>query len=307
MRERLGKATSSTTTSPGMPTFMGIPLFGAANKDAVLEARATDAAPAAAPAPTKPDDLKVVRGEPSAKPAAPAAPATAAAPTPAVPSNTYEKDAGGIDTLIKQLTGDIKESAKTNADARKEAKLMAMMQAGLGIMGGTSQYAGANFKGAIPALQGYQEEMRGIRADEAKQLGQIASLNLKGAELKQELKKLGITEEYYRQHYPLFAAQAKYYSQRGTGGTGGGLANIPPAIYDKVAQRYEEYKANPLTSPVFSSLPPKVQEGFKQGYKPNTQSYQNLMNEYNRYADAHMNQYLNKMQSRYVKTRPEAI
>jgi len=213
-------------------------------------------------------------------------------------------DTGGIDEIIKQSIGDIKNLSKDNADARKEAKLMAMLQAGLGIMGGTSQYAAANFKGAIPALQGYQEEMRGIRSDEAKQLGQIAALNLKGAELKQELKKMGITEEYYKAHAPLFAAQAEYYrSGRGKGPTG--IANIPPATYDKVAQRYEEYKANPLTSPVFSSLPPKVQEGFRQGYKPNTQSYQNLMNEYNRYADAHMNQYLNTMQSRNVKARPE--
>jgi hypothetical protein len=182
---------------------------------------------------------------------------------------------------------------------------MGLLGAGLGIMGGTSPFAAVNFKGAMPALQGYQEEMRGIRSDEAKQIAQLAALNLKGAELKQELKKLGITEAHYRDQAKLMAAQANYYNQRGAGIGGAGIANIPPAVYDKVAQRYEEYKANPMTSPVFSSLPPKVQEGFKQGYKPNTQSYQNLMSEYNRYADAHMNQYLNTMQSRNVKARPE--
>jgi hypothetical protein len=260
---------------------------------------ASTTAPAQTPTAAKPRFLDEV---PSKKATGPATPTTPAAPGL---DSTYAKDAGGIDDLIKQLTGDLKESNKSNAEARKEAKLMAMLQAGLGIMGGTSPYAAANFKGAIPALQGYQEEMRGIRGDEAKQLAQISALNLKGAELKQELKKLGITEEYYRAHAPLFAAQAKYYSQRGTGGAGAGIANVPPAIYDKVDQRYQEYRANPITSPVFSSLPAKVQEGFKQGYKPGTQSYQNLMNEYDKYADAHMNQYLNKMQARNVKARPE--
>ena len=139
---------------------------------------------------------------------------------PAKPSSLLEKttgapemktDTSGIDEILKQAIGDIKGLGKENADARKEAKLMAMLQAGLGIMGGTSQYAAANFKGALPGIQSYQEEMRGIRSDEAKQIGQLAALNLKGAELKQELKKLGITEAHYRDQAKLIAAQAKYF------------------------------------------------------------------------------------------------
>ena len=241
----------------------------------------------------KPDTgIRILPNEPKAKPPVTNAPAAAPA---------SDTGASGIDSLIKQLTGDIKESNKSNADARKEAKLMAMLQAGLGIMSGTSPYAAANVKGALPALQGYQEEMRGIRGDEAKQIAQLAALNLKGAELKNELRKLGISEELYK-------AQAKYYTARANAPIGGsvGTANIPPAIYDKVDQRYQGYRANPMTSPVFASLPAKVQAEFKQGYKPGTKSYANLMSVYDDYADAHMNQYLNKMQSRYVKTRPSS-
>jgi hypothetical protein len=307
MRERLGKATSSTTTSPGMPTFMGIPLFGAANKDAVLEARATDAAPAAAPAPTKPDTgIRILPDAPAAKPAAPV---TAAAPTPAAPGlgNTYEKDAGGIDTLIKQLTGDIKESAKTNADARKEAKLMGMLQAGLGIMGGTSQYAGANFKGAIPAIQSYQEEMRGIRADEAKQLGQIASLNLKGAELKQELKKLGITEEYYREHYPLFAAQAKYYTDV-KGRTGAGGANYGPVnneTYLKLKDKYTSLAVNPKADPVFfASLPKDTRDAL--GTKVGSPSYLRGLESAKGIAASQFNNDINQMRILSARRGPNA-
>jgi hypothetical protein len=42
-----------------------------------------------------------------------------------------------------------------------------MLEAGLGILGGTSQYAFENIgKGAAPALKGYGEDIRGLRAEE---------------------------------------------------------------------------------------------------------------------------------------------
>jgi hypothetical protein len=249
----------------------------------------SNAPPAAVAKPRFLDD------EPKAKSPMMTAPAAA-------PAKDTDMGASGIDDLIRQSIGDIRSSKEASKDARKEAKLMAMLQAGLGIASGTSPYAAANLKGAMPALQGYQEEMRGIRSDENKQIAQIAALNLKGAELKQELKKLGVTKEYYDSQIRKNDAYAKYLA----GGKGGsaGTANIPPAVYDKVDQRYQAYRTNPMTSPVFASLPAKVQAEFKQGYKPGTKSYANLMSVYDDYADAHMNQYLNKMQSRYVKTRP---
>jgi hypothetical protein len=224
--------------------------------------------------PADKDELKVVRGTPNAKPTAPA-PAPAAPAAPGIDS-MYAKEAGGIDDLIKQLAGDIKESGKSNADARKEAKLMAMMQAGLGIMGGTSPYAAANFKGAIPALQGYQEEMRGIRGDEAKALAQISALNLKGAELKQALKKLGIEEDYYKKHGKYFEAQADYL-RSGKGGAGGmSLGPIPADKYWELKKGYQALAANPKSDPVFyASLPQKVRDAL--GASPNTPSYQRGM------------------------------
>jgi hypothetical protein len=245
--------------------------------------------------PTKPRFLDDVPKDKS--PAAPAA--AAAAPT----SPALDTSGSGIDDLIRQISGDMRTSKEASKDARKEAKLMAMLQAGLGIMGGTSQYAAANFKGAIPALQGYQEEMRGIRSDESKQIAQLAALNLKGAELKQELKKLGITKERYDSQnredaakIGLYGAQEDYFRRRpGTSGSAGLGGAIPPSVFDTVSQRYEGYRANPMASPVFASLPAKVQEGFKQKYKPGTQSYANLMQEYDKAAAAHMNNYLNSM------------
>jgi hypothetical protein len=216
------------------------------------------------PAPAAPqDNLTVIRDNKG-----PGSNAPAAAPTaPALDT----KDAGGIDEIIKQAVGDIKGLGKDNADARKQAKLMGMLQAGLGIMGGTSPFAAANFKGAMPGIQAYQEEMRDIRSNEAKQIGQIAALNLKGAELKQELKKLGITEAHYRAQVPLLAAQANYYNQRGAGiGTAGGSISSPTAL--KMRQDYKAYLANPVSSPVFKSLDKQTQKYLEKA-NPNTESY----------------------------------
>jgi hypothetical protein len=192
--------------------------------------------------------------------------------------------AGGIDDLIRQSIGDIKASGQASKDARKEAKLMAMLQAGLGIMGGTSPFAAANFKGAMPALQGYQEEMRGIRGDEAKQIAQIAALNLKGAELKQELNKLGITEAHYREQAKLMAAQAAAYRAKAAGaGITGGAISSPTAL--KMRQDYRGYLSNPVSSPVFKSLDKQTQTYLEKA-NPSTASYKEAYKVFKNKLDA---------------------
>jgi hypothetical protein len=234
-------------------------------------------------APTKPDTgIKILPNEPKAKPSIMNAPAAAPA---------SDMGAGGIDDLIRQSIGDIRSSGQASKDARKEAKLMAMLQAGLGIMGGTSPFAAVNAKGAIPALQGYQEEMRGIRSDENKQIAQIAALNLKGAELKNELNKLGITKERYDSQNKVDAARAKYLLGGGARGTSLGGA-VPPNVSRQVMQEYKGYAANPKAAPFFSSLPKDVQTGLTK-YKPGTESYNRSMDVFRQYANREMMNELN--------------
>lgn len=55
--------------------------------------------------------------------------------------------------------------------SRDEARNMAMLQAGLGILGGTSPYAFQNVStGALPAVAQYSKDIRSIKEDEAKAL-----------------------------------------------------------------------------------------------------------------------------------------
>jgi hypothetical protein len=264
-----------------------------------------EAAPAAAPttAPAPKDDLTVIRNKPTggAKPSIMNPPAAAAAPA-------SDTGMSGIDDLIRQSIGDLKASGQAAKDARKEAKLMAMLQAGLGIMSGTSPYAAANVKGALPALQGYQEEMRGIRGDEAKQIAQIAALNLKGAELKQELNKLGITKERYDSQNRVDAARAQYLLGGGARGAGQGGANYGPVTnetYLKLKGQYDNFMVNPKSDPtLFAALPKRVKDALSA--KVGTPSHDRGLAEVRDFANQRFANDINTMRTLAARKGPNA-
>lgn len=108
-----------------------------------------------------------------------------------------------IATLTKKLEGDPEAAAK----ARKEAMWARGAEAGLNIMGGTSSNFAQNLALASPAIKGYGEDIKGIRAEDAAKMAQLMGLGLKGAALKQEAKKLGITEKHFDQMYKAQMAQ----------------------------------------------------------------------------------------------------
>jgi hypothetical protein len=264
-----------------------------------------EAAPAAAPAavPAPKDNLTVIRNKPTggAKPSIMNPPAAAAAPA-------SDTGMSGIDDLIRQSIGDLKASGQAAKDARKEAKLMAMLQAGLGIMSGTSPYAAANVKGALPALQGYQEEMRGIRGDEAKQIAQIAALNLKGAELKQELNKLGITKERYDSQNRVDAARAQYLLGGGARGAGQGGANYGPVTnetYLKLKGQYDNFMVNPKSDPtLFAALPKRVKDALSA--KVGTPSHDRGLAEVRDFANQRFANDINTMRTLAARKGPNA-
>lgn len=113
-----------------------------------------------------------------------------------------------IDAMLaryeKMLNGDPEAAAK----AKKEAMWSRLAEAGLGIMGGTSTNFAENVgKGATQAMRGYADDVKGLRSEEAAKLQQLMGLGLKGAALKQEALKLGITEKHFEQMYKAQMAQ----------------------------------------------------------------------------------------------------
>jgi hypothetical protein len=98
--------------------------------------------------------------------------------------------------LMAERGGDAKE--------RQQAKGMALLQAGLGIAGGTSPNAFANIaQGALPATQAYQSALSNIKKSDRDRLKQLMELGVSKEKLALEAKKLGISEKRFDQMYEL--------------------------------------------------------------------------------------------------------
>jgi len=93
----------------------------------------------------------------------------------------------------EKMLMDEREAAKT---AREDAKNARMLEAGLGILGGTSQYALENIgKGAAPALRGYAEDVKGLRAEERGRVKELLGIEGMRQEAKRAADELAIRKE----------------------------------------------------------------------------------------------------------------
>jgi hypothetical protein len=102
-----------------------------------------------------------------------------------------------IDALLARYEKMIMGDPEATKKAKKDAMWSRLAEAGLNIMGGQSSNFAQNIALASPAMKGYGEDVKGLRAEETAKLNQLAALGLKGAALKQEARKLGITEKHY--------------------------------------------------------------------------------------------------------------
>jgi hypothetical protein len=118
-----------------------------------------------------------------------------------------EPAANSIDALIASLTKKAEGDPEASAKAKKEAMWNRLLEAGLNVMGGQSTNFAQNMALAGPAAKGYGEDVKGIRAEEAAKIQQLMGLGLKGAALKQEAQKLGITAKHFDQMYNVQMAQ----------------------------------------------------------------------------------------------------
>lgn len=165
------------------------------------------AMPVAAPAPTTGAALpppqnagvtSLVAQPPTRLPALGIAPPAVVAKAPAVnPEKSVYGDIPLMSPESKEAFSQYAQSYKDlrgdNKQARQEAKYMALLQAGLGIAGGTSPNAFANIsQGAQPAMAQYQAAIKDIRKDDREALKGLAELGLKKEEFIQRAEKMGI-------------------------------------------------------------------------------------------------------------------
>jgi hypothetical protein len=122
-----------------------------------------------------------------------------APPAPMVPPAAVSKY-GGIEALspegrarFAEYEGLLKDLRGKGGSEREQAKAMAIFQAGLGIMGGTSPNAFANIaQGAQPAVAQYQQALQGLRKEERDTLKQMLDLGVSKEQFLQKAQQMGI-------------------------------------------------------------------------------------------------------------------
>ena len=146
------------------------------------------------------------RNAPAANPPGAGTPPTGGAPRVATPATA--ETAPAPKSALDQYADMLMEERKGIAKDRQQAKAMALLQTGLAIAGGTSPNPFANIsQGALQGTQAYQQEMRGIRKEDADRLKQLMGLGIGKEKLALEAKKLGITEKRFNQMYDLETAK----------------------------------------------------------------------------------------------------
>lgn len=221
---------------------------------------------------------KILPDEPRASAAAPAA------PTPSI----ADTGGGGINDILKKFQETLGKGAERDTEAKKMAFWSSLAQLGFGAMGGTSRSGLTNIgQAGAPAVASGMQQLREIEGRQEKR--GLASLQaaLEGEKLKAEYSKLGMMQPYYKEY-------ANYLARRqGSTGTAG-LGSVGGATADKVMTRFQGYEADPKTAPFFGQLPKDVQKGLTD-YKPGTESYRRSMEEFRKYNDRAMQNYLNNL------------
>jgi len=93
----------------------------------------------------------------------------------------------------EKMLMDEREAAK---GSKEEAKYARLLEAGLGMLGGESPYAFVNIgKGAAPALKGYGEDIKALRAEERGRIKELMGIESLRQEAKKTADELAIRKE----------------------------------------------------------------------------------------------------------------
>jgi hypothetical protein len=115
----------------------------------------------------------------------------------AVPAEVKGTPEEPLYAKYEKMLMDEREAAKAN---KEQAMYTRLIEAGLGIMGGTSQYAAENIgKGATPALKGYGEDVKGARAEERGRIKDLLGIEGMRQEAQRSAKEMAFKEKSLEQ------------------------------------------------------------------------------------------------------------
>ena len=205
-------------------------------------------------------------------------------------SPAAEKATSMLDKYVAQL----EKSGEDVSRQKKEAFYMAMIQGGLGVMGGTSPNAFANIsKGLLPATQSYQQALAGIKKDERARLEKLISAGLKKEEFALKAEELGIKRETARLVYD--AAMAR---NRAIGGSGSDEIKRANAIRSLDAQLSTNLSrvdsqiknlnsANPMMAAYLNKSPDQIPKGIRDQVAAYRSQLGKLEGEKNKWVNLH--------------------
>ena len=122
-------------------------------------------------------------------------------------------------SMLDRYVAMLEKSGNDVGRQKKEALYMALIQGGLGMMGGTSPNAFANISaGLLPATQAYQQAIAGIRKDDRQRLEKLLSAGLKKEEFLLKAKEIGINQQKADNWYEVMRERNAAMAARGSGG-----------------------------------------------------------------------------------------
>ena len=142
------------------------------------------------------------------------------------------------------------EQATEGKEARKNDKYMRMLEAGLGIMGGTSPNALTNIaQGSKEAARGYAQDKAAARKEERDNVKELMGLGMKREEAQMKAKEFGLKEKEVAANSDYRKAYAEWLrSNKGAGVTA--AAGMDKAKIAAVTSRYNAWsRLNPFATP----------------------------------------------------------
>jgi len=247
-----GESGDGITTKSGL-FGRGIPMIGSFNKNmAALTAPATPttAAQVKAMMPAdeiKGDESKLYDAESLAKKIAPKGEAlpTVGEKGRMAPTTKADLDSEGKtkEDMYSKYEKMLMEQGAESKAARQQDKYMRLLEAGLGIMGGTSPYALTNIgQGAMGAAKGYAQDQAAARKEERDNIKELMGLGMKREDAAREAEKMAMTKKLYESHGKYYEAAANAAGQKAAGAGTAANTRLTIAQQNLVHKYFQDLK-----------------------------------------------------------------
>lgn len=170
-----------------------------------------------------------------------------AAAKDAIAALTETKPKEDMYSKYEKMLSDQAAEAKAG---RQQDKYMRLLEAGLGIMGGTSPYALTNIgQGAMGAAKGYAQDRAAAAKEDRENIKELMGLGMKREEAEREAEKMAMTKELYGAHGRYYDAAAKAAGVKAAGAGVGANTRLTIAQEKNAVSLYNKWLAgNPMAS-----------------------------------------------------------